>query len=137
VIFNRNMKIFITAPFKNGENRVEIENLCGLVHRAGYDDFCFIRDIENYKKVFNDPRELMQRAKEEILKSDALLIDLSVKSTGRAIETGIAFGAGKKIVVIIKKGTRLKDTAKGVADKIIEYDNIEDIVEPLREFSDR
>jgi len=87
--------------------------------------------------VFNDPRELMQRAKEEILKSDALLIDLSVKSTGRAIETGIAFGAGKKIVVIIKKGTRLKDTAKGVADKIIEYDNIEDIVEPLREFSDR
>jgi len=128
------MKIFITAPFKEGENKSEIEGLCGLVREAGFDDFCFIRDIENYQKMFHNPRELMSRAKSEILKCDALLIDLSTSSTGRALEAGIAFGAGKKIIVIINKGTRLRDTAKGVADKIIEYIDLADIVEPLKKF---
>jgi len=128
------MKIFITAPFKNGKNRFEIETLCNLVNQAGFHDFCFIRDVENYKKTFNNPKQLMQRAQEEILKCDALLIDLSTVSTGRAIEMGIAFNSGKKIVIICKKGTNLRDTAKGVADKIIEYENIEDIVKPLNNF---
>lgn len=128
------MKIFITAPFRNGENKAEIEALCGLVNRAGFEDFCFLRDVENYKKAFNDPKELMKRAKEEILKCDALLIDLTTVSTGRAIEMGIAFNAGKKIIIICEKDTALRDTAKGVADEIVEYENLEDIVEPLNMF---
>jgi len=53
------MKIFITAPFRNGENKAEIETLCRLVNEAGFEDFCFIRDVENYKKAFTDPKELM------------------------------------------------------------------------------
>jgi nucleoside 2-deoxyribosyltransferase len=90
------MKIFITASFRNGENKEEIEHLCGLVKTAGFEDFCFIRDVENYKKAFDDPQELMQRAKDEIDKSDALLIDMTDKPTGRAIEAGIAFALNKK-----------------------------------------
>lgn len=128
------MKIFITAPFKEGENKSEIENLCSLVKEAGFDDFCFIRDVENYQKMFHDPRELMSRSKSEVLNCDALLIDLSTSSTGRALEAGIAFGAGKKIIIIINKGVQLRDTAKGVADKIIEYVELTDIVRPLKEF---
>ena len=128
------MKIYITAHFKEDENKAEIEQLCDLVHEAGFEDFCFIRDIDHYKKVFDDPRELMTRAKSEVLRCDALWIDFATSSTARVIETGIAFGAGKKIIVLVKKGIQLKDTAKGVADKIIEYDDITEIVEPLREF---
>lgn len=101
---------------------------------AGFDDFCFIRDIENYQKIFNNPQELMGRTKTEVLNCDALLIDLSTSSIGRAIETGIAFGAGKKIVIIINKGVQLKDTARGVADKIIEYTALKDIIKPLKDF---
>ena len=63
-----------------------------------------------------------------------MLIDLTTISTGRAIETGIAFESGKKIIIICKKGTVLRDTAKRVADKIVEYENIEDIVQPLKLF---
>ena len=128
------MKIFITAPFKEGENKSKIENLCNLVKEAGFDDFCFIRDVENYQKMFHNPQELMSRAKAEVLNCDALLIDLSSSSTGRALEAGIAFGAGKKIIIIINKGVQLRDTAKGVADKIIEYVELTDIVQPLKEF---
>ncbi|MDD2807087.1 MAG: hypothetical protein PHW95_01015 [Patescibacteria group bacterium] len=126
------MRVFVTASF--GDTKVNIESMCAVVRAAGFEDFCFVRDIENYQKVFDDPKELMQRAKEEIRKSDILLIDMSDKPTGRAIETGIAYAFGKKIIVIMKKGTFIKDTAKGIADMVIEYDNIADISTRLKEF---
>lgn len=125
------MKIFITASYKEGKNKNEIERLCSLVNKSGFKDFCFIRDIENYQKIFDNPKELMEKAKSEIAKSDVLLIDMTHKSTGRAIEAGIAFAQNKKIITIMKKGTKIKDTTKGISDAIIEYNKIEDIVEPL------
>lgn len=126
------MKIFITASFKEGKFRKEeIEYFCSLIKQSGFQDFCFIRDVENYQKIFDDPKELMDRAKEEIEKCDALIMDITDKSTGRAIEAGIAFTQNKKIILIVKKGTKIKDTAKGISDAIIEYENIEEIVKPL------
>ena len=119
--------MFITASFKDGTNRAEIERLCAIVRAAGFEDFCFLRDVEGYAKKFNDPKALMARAKAEIAKSDALLIDMTDKPTGRAIEAGIAFALGKRIVVVMAKGTRIKETTRGIADAVIEYDKIEDI----------
>jgi nucleoside 2-deoxyribosyltransferase len=126
------MKVFITATFKNGENRQEIEKLCSVIKNAGFVDFCFIRDVENYQKVYIDPKELMQRSREEINKCEALLIEATEKSTGRAIEAGIAYSLGKKIIVIIRKDTAIKDTLRGVADAVIEYTEIEDLAIPLK-----
>lgn len=127
------MKIFITATFKNGENKSEIEQLCAIVKNAGFEDFCFIRDVENYQKVFSDPKELMEKARAEILNCDALLFDATEKSTGRAIEAGIAYANKKKIIVIMKEGTEIKDTLRGVADLVITYKNIEDIQDGLKQ----
>ncbi len=121
------MKVFITASFKEGKNKDEIERLCLIVKNSGFSDFCFIRDVENYQKVFNDSKELMERARVEIEKCDVLLFDATEKSTGRAIEVGIAYSLRKKIIVIMKKERVIKDTLQGVADAIIEYREIEDI----------
>ena len=79
---DKNMRIFITASF--GDSQKNIENLCSIVKAAGLEDFCFIRDVENYKKIFDDAKELMQKAKEEIQKSDALLIDVTEKAHGQS-----------------------------------------------------
>jgi nucleoside 2-deoxyribosyltransferase len=124
------MRIYITSSF--GDGKEEIEKLCSVVRSAGFEDFSFIRDVEHYQKLFDDPEDLMRRADEEIRKSDALLIDMTDKPTGRAIEAGMAYSLGKKIVVIMRKGTAIKDTTKGIADIIIEYDEIEDIAEKLK-----
>ena len=126
------MKVFITASFKEGRNKEGIEKLCRVVKNAGFEDFCFIRDVENYQKIFNNPRELMNRAKKEILDSDVLLFDATEKSTGRAIELGIAFANGKKIITIMKEGTVIKDTLKGASDVIVSYNKIEDIEDQLK-----
>ena len=128
------MKIFITSSFKGSDNKEEIENLCGIVRNAGFEDFCFIRDVEHYQKTFSDPKELMRRAKEEIGKCDARLFDASEKSTGRSIEVGIAYSLGKKIIVIMKEGTQIKDTLRGVADIIVTYKQIDDIAKDLKKF---
>jgi nucleoside 2-deoxyribosyltransferase len=128
------MRIFITAPFQGIDNKKEIEHLCSLVRKSGFEDFCFVRDVEKYQKMFSTPKELMKRTKDEIQKSDALLIDMSNKPTGRAIEAGIAYSFQKKIVLIMKKGTVLKNPSKGIADTIIEYDSLEEITPQLKKF---
>jgi len=127
------MKVFITASFKEGKNKMEIEQLCSIVRNAGFEDFSFIRDVENYKKVFDNPQELMDRARTEILKCDILLFDATEKSTGRAIEVGIAYANKKKIIVIMREGTEIKDTLRGAADKVITYKAIEDIQTDLKQ----
>lgn len=125
-------KVFITASFQNGENKEEIEELCSLVKEAGFIDFCFIRDVENYQKIFDKPKDLMDRALEEIKKCDYLLIDMTDKPTGRAIEAGIAYALNKKVIVIMKKGTQIKDTTKGIATTVIEYQDIKEITPELK-----
>lgn len=127
------MKVFITASFKNGENKKEIKQLCSIVRNSGFEDFCFIRDVENYQKIFDNPKELMDRARTEILNCDVLLFDATEKSTGRAIEVGIAFANQKKIIVIIKEATEIKDTLRGVADLVITYKVIADIQNDLKQ----
>jgi len=119
------MRLFITSSF--GDSPETIDSLCGLAREAGFEDFSFIRDVEKYQKIFIDPKELMRRSAEEIAKSDALLIDMTDKPTGRAIEAGIAYSLGKKIVVLMAEGTIIKDTTRGIADIIIEYSSPDDI----------
>lgn len=119
------MKVFITASF--GDTKENIEKLCSSVKKAGFEDFCFIRDVENYQKIFDNAKDLMQRSKEEIKSSDVLLIDMTDKPTGRMIEVGIAYALCKRIIVIMRRGTQIKDTTKGIADAIVEYDTIGDI----------
>lgn len=53
------MRIFITATFKGEEDKTDVEQMCAMVREAGFEDFSFIRDIENYQKIFSDPKELM------------------------------------------------------------------------------
>jgi len=127
----KNMRCYITSSF--GDSKEEIERLCSVVKSAGFEDFSFIRDVERYQKVFDNPKDLMKRSEDEIRKSDALLIDMTDKPTGRAIEAGMAYSLGKKIIAIMKRGTRIKDTTRGISDVIVEYGVIEDISGGLRE----
>lgn len=126
------MKIFITAPFKNGDNRDEVLDLCRVVREAGFEDFCFLRDVENFQKIFSDPKELMSRSRDEILRCDALLIDYDGPGNGRIVELGVAFGAGKRIIMIAKDDIEIKETILGTADILIRYTKTEEILDGLR-----
>lgn len=127
------MKICVTARFKSGENKDEIEALCSVVRAAGAKDFCFVRDIENYEKMFDNPQELWQRAREEIEKCDALLIDVTDKPTGgRVVEAGIAFALHRPIIVIVKNGIEYKEIYDGIASTVVRYETFKDIIPALK-----
>ena len=121
-------RMYVSVSLNDEET---MNHLCSLVKKAGLEDYCFVRD----EKIFTDTKELMMRAKEEIEKSDWFLIDMTEKPTGRAIEAGIAYSLGKKIVTIMKKGTEIKDTTRGISDFVIEYENIDEIVTQLSQIA--
>lgn len=121
------MKIYITAPFKGDDNKKEIEEMCSIIRKSGFEDYCFVRD----EKAFDNRHHMMQRAKEEIEKCDALLIDYDGPTHGRMIELWVAYAMNKKIIVITKQWTHIKETIKGVTNSIIEYSKLEDIIEPM------
>lgn len=125
------MRLYVTATFKGAENRAEIEALCALVDTAGWESFCFVRDVERWEHVFDDPGELMRRSLREVMRCDGLLLDLTAKPTGRAIEAGMAYATGRRVIVILRRGTPIKATVRGIADAVIEYDALADIVAPL------
>ena len=105
--------------------------MCSLVRDAGFEDFCFIRDVENYEKIFDDAHELMKRAKDEIEKCDALLIEYNGPGHGRIVELGIAYALNKKVILLTKKGIFVKETIRGVSDALIEYEELDEIMKPL------
>ncbi len=127
------MKIYVTSRFKDS-NKQDVEALCLAVRSAGMQDFSFIRDVENYQKVFNDPKELWRRSKEEIVKCDALLIDVSdYPSGGRVIEVGMAYALNMPIIVIKRKGVEHKEIYDGIGSKLIVYKNYDDVTKGLAE----
>jgi nucleoside 2-deoxyribosyltransferase len=128
------VRVYVPARFKGGSNRGEIEALCAVVRKAGLEDFCFIRDVELYKKTFDDPVELWERARLEITNCDALVIDVSdAPSGGRVVEVGIAFAQEKPIVVLVKEGIPYKGLYDGVAKAVLTYEELEDVTVKLGE----
>jgi nucleoside 2-deoxyribosyltransferase len=130
------MKVYVTARFKNAtKNKPDIEALCAAVRSAGIEDFSFIRDIENYEKIFDDPRELWERSREELEKCDGLLIDISDSpSGGRVIEAGMAYGLKLPVFVVVKNDIDYKEVYDGIATKVIRYDTFDDLAAPLANY---
>lgn len=127
------MKVYVTARFK-GAKKKDIEQLCRAIRDSGFEDFSFIRDIENYQKKFDDPKDLWESAKKEIAKCELLLIDISdTPSGGRVVEAGIAYGLGIPIIIVVKRAVEFKDFYNGIATKIIVYDTYPDITKALKE----
>jgi hypothetical protein len=128
------MKIYVTARFKGLENKADIEALCAAVRHAGHQDYCFIRDVEHYQKVFNTPKEVWDRTKLELKTCEALLIDISDNpSGGRVIEAGMAFALDMPIYVAVHLGIDYKPVYDGIATKVITYSSLAEITAGLQQ----
>lgn len=129
------MKVYVATRFKGEENKAEVEDLCTAVRKAGMTDFCFVRDVENYKKTFDDPKELWQRAYDEINACDAFLIDVSDHPTGgRVVEAGIAYALKKRVFIVVKQGVAYKQLFDGISSIVITYDTSKDITQGLKKY---
>lgn len=129
------MKVYLATRFEGADGKRQIDMLSKAVRDAGMKDFSFIRDVENYKKTFDNPKDLWSRAFDEIGACDALLIDVSDRPTGgRLVEAGIAYALGKPVIVTKQPDVEYKQLFDGISATVISYHDAEDLSKQLKRF---
>lgn len=131
------MKGFLGYKLTGLEPKIVMSRLKQIdetLKECGIDCFICIKDVLNWKFQDKDARFLMDAVLNAIKKAELvfLLLNNPDKSEGLLIEAGIAFSLNKKIIILNKKGI---DTffLKGIANEIIEFDNLEDLKKKLKE----
>ncbi len=129
------MKVYVTARFKGADNKREIDALCKAVKNARLQDFCFVRDVEHYKHTFDNPKQLWDRTRDEIMACDMLLVDVSDNPTGgRVVEAGMAYAMRKPVIIVKKQGIKHKPVFDGISATVITYKDMDDLSSQLKQF---
>ena len=129
------MKIFIgQAVTGEDEKKLKTESLkiIEALNNNGHEAYATIINEEMQEKGI---REIFNHAFEEIDKSDAFLaiIRNEKRSEGMLIEVGYVLSKKKKFFVAINKNVRDKTYIDELADKVIEFENLEELNEKLGE----
>ncbi len=124
------MRAFLAIKYYNNlQNKELIENITQTFKKINIDIFVFVRDVQNYKISGLTPKELMQRAFEEIEKSDIFIIEASETSIGIGIEAGYAYMKKIPIYLIARKDAEVSNSIKGISEKSIFYNTLDDLLD--------
>ena len=113
--------------YEDMSNREGIERIDAVFKKLRMKTSIAVRDLEEWGKKKYESKVFMKKALEEINSSDVVVIEFSEKGVGLGIEAGYAVGKGKPVWVIAKTGSEISTTLAGTAEKIIFYDNPEDL----------
>jgi len=128
------MKFFIAYKV-TGENVEELEKtiktICSAIKEKGHEYYCTIEE-ESFEE--KSRKDMMDHAFHKINDADALFVFINSegKSEGMLMEIGYALGNNKKIILAINKKVQ-KTYLREIADKVIEFNNIEDIKDKIGE----
>ena len=111
-----------------------------ISHSSGYDYENGIykpikeSELANIHHFFlpHEPENIDVDAKDELKRTDALVAETSLPSTGQGIELGQAEVAGVPIICFYKAGTKPSSSLRFVTDKIIEYTDMHDLLAKLQ-----
>jgi hypothetical protein len=117
--------------YEDMRNRDLIDRCDAAFKKLGMETSIIVRDFEAFGENKYDPHILMAKTFEEIDASDVVVIEFSEKGVGLGIEAGYAAGIKKPVWVIAKTGSEISNTLSGTAEKIIFYDQPEDLVRLL------
>ncbi len=128
-------KIYIAYKFKDSDPvllKQKLEELSNVVEETlGYKTFIFFRDTQDWGKIKMPIKEVVKKAYKTIEKCDALLVEASEKANGVYFEVGYAKALKKKIIIIHQKGTEA-NFLEACADKIIVYEDLDDLRKKLK-----
>jgi len=80
----------------------------------------------------HEPENANIAAKDELDQTDLFIAEVSYPSTGQGIELGLASTKGVRIACFYKSGAKPSSSLRFVADNIIEYSSIADLLTKLR-----
>lgn len=94
-----------------------------------------IKESEFFKEhefIFPHDGDKVINTKEIISKSDLLIAETSLQTTGQGIELGWADYANIPIICIYEKGVEISSSLKFITKDFIEYENIEDMINKIK-----
>jgi hypothetical protein len=80
----------------------------------------------------HEPANLDTDAKTELKQTDVLVAEASLPSTGQGIELAQAEAAGVPIICFFKTGSKPSGSLRFVTNKVIEYEDINDLLAKLQ-----
>lgn len=129
------MKAYIGIKYhKDYRNKPTVDSISDALGKSEYDTSCIVRDVQSNKEAKYTPDELMKLTFEEIDKCNLVVIDLTEKGVGVGIEAGYAFAKGIPVITIAQKGADISETLTGISERVLFYDNIEDITNLFLDF---
>jgi len=119
-------KVFASYSFSHRDSimpfHLQLKEFLDKAYKVSLYSFVF-----DFKGKVND-KELMALALQKVDESDLVLVELSNKSVGVGIEAGYAKARGKTIIYLHKTGTNIKQAMNGIADHVVEYEQVEDVI---------
>ena len=129
------MKVYITSYFRGRPNRQKIRELSAAVRDAQMDEMWFVRDVEHYKHMFDNPKDRWEKIYDEIGACDLVLIEVSDGTNSRrAVELGMALALRKPVIIAVPKGVEYKNVFAEIATAVIEYETYKDITQQLKKY---
>ena len=130
------MKIFLSYRFTGEDPKVlkeTIQKICNSLDEAGHNHFCSFWKGDFFNENKFTYKQILEHALEELDLSDVYLafIKSEDKSEGMLLEAGYAIAKGKKFILAIKKGIYTV-FLREMADQVIEFKNIEELCEKLK-----
>jgi len=125
------MKVFIVVKVPRGDLEREkiASTLAAEVRRAGFEPFVAFQEV--IERGIDSPAEFMPFVRRHIRQSGLALVAYHPELRGGLIEMGIAFETGVPIWLLHKPGEPISSSALGCADRLIEYQSLEDLAGKL------
>ena len=127
------MKVFVVVKVPRGQaERAELAQVvCQLFQNHGHEVFLAYREIE--QRGISDPRQFMPLVRDQIRRSDLMLILYEAELRGGLIEAGIAYAAGVPIWLACRRGERVSTSALGCAEIVVEYNDLAELAQQLHQ----
>jgi nucleoside 2-deoxyribosyltransferase len=125
-----NIFISLKAPPDDGDLRAASLALGDSLRVAGHEPFVAWKEIEEQGL---SPQQFMPFVRENLRRSDLLLVLYHPQLRGGLIEMGIAYAYGIPIWLAHQSGETISSSALGCADLVLQYSSLEDLQDMIRE----
>lgn len=129
-------KAFMSLKFHDGaEDKKKIDDITRALLAAGIENIVMARDVEKYGEASlpEGAKLMVDYAFPAMKQCDLLIVEFSEKGVGLGIGAGYAYAIGLPIYIIAKTGSDISLTMSNLAQKVIFYDDPQELTQKFLE----
>lgn len=129
-------KAFMSLKFHDGaEDKKKIDDITRALLAAGIENVVMARDVEKYGEASlpEGAKLMVDYAFPAMKQCDLLIVEFSEKGVGLGVGAGYAYAMGLPIYIIAKTGSDISLTMSNLAQKVIFYDDPQELTQKFLE----